>query len=177
VTATISIAPRASEMRRAFDRSFAEAPQPTTRAREDFLAVTIGTDRYAIRLSEVAGLFVDRKVTPVPGRAPSLVGIAGFRGAVIPVFDLRTMLGYSSTQTARWLVIAAAMPVALAFDRFDAHLRLAPGAVVPQSAGDAPRACVRGTARAHDIARPIVDIPAVLQAIKPHSGLPEKPAT
>jgi chemotaxis signal transduction protein len=176
VTATISIAQRASEMRTAFDRSFAEAPQPPATLRHDFLTVTIGTDRYAIRLSEVAGLFADRRITPVPGRAPSLVGIAGFRGAVIPVFDLRTILGYSSAQRPRWLVIAAAMPVALAFDSFDGHLRLAPEAVVPQSAGDTLRGCVRDTARAHDISRPIVDIAAVLQAIKPQSRLLEKPA-
>jgi chemotaxis signal transduction protein len=165
VSATIGIAARASELRAAFDRSFAAIPRRETAQQRDFLAVTIGGDRYAIALAEVAGLFVDRTITPVPGRIPALLGVAGFRGAIVPVFDLRTLFGYPGTGTHRWLVLAAAMPVAFAFETFEKYFRLGADAVVPRSGGDASRAFIRTTARAHDFAWPIVDLEAVIQTI------------
>ena len=51
----------ADELRRAFDRSFAEAPggAPEADALESLLAIRVGGDPYALRLSEIAGLFAD----------------------------------------------------------------------------------------------------------------------
>jgi chemotaxis signal transduction protein len=160
------LADKASELRAVFERSFAEAPHRDTTVRHDFLAVRIGADPYAIRLSEIGGLFTDKKITPVPGRTSTLLGIAGFRGAILPVHDLRTLFGYGTGDTPRWLVVAAKLPVALAFNAFEGHLRLAPDAITPHDRRDESRAYVGEVARAPDHARPIVDIPAVLDAIK-----------
>jgi purine-binding chemotaxis protein CheW len=90
--AALGIGERAAAMRLAFDRSFAEPLRPATEAVENLLAIRIGTQAYALRLAEVAGLFADRKVTPVPGGDAALVGIAGFRGAIVPVYGLHTLL-------------------------------------------------------------------------------------
>ena len=47
------------EMRRTFDRAFAAPVRTDKPVMRDLLAVRIGSEPYAIRLSEVTGLFVD----------------------------------------------------------------------------------------------------------------------
>ncbi len=84
---------RAAELRDAFDRVFAEAHPPAPPPSEDLLAIRIASEPYALRLTEIAGLFADRKITPVAGRVSALLGIAGFRGLIVPVYDLQVLLG------------------------------------------------------------------------------------
>ena len=87
------IAERAAELRHAFDHSFAEPAGLGRGFREALLAVRVDTQPFAIRLSEISGLFADKKITPVPGSEATLRGIAGFRGAIVPVYDLQILLG------------------------------------------------------------------------------------
>jgi chemotaxis signal transduction protein len=156
---------RVEELRRAFDRSFAGAPPEDTEARCDLLAIRVAGDAYALRLDEVAGLFVDRAVTPLPTPVPELLGLAGFRAALVPVYDLRALLTYSAGDAPRWIVTTAGEAiVGLAFDRFEAHVRVSAGAL----AADASSAhrCVRQVARTADGVRPIIHLPSVLEVIK-----------
>jgi chemotaxis signal transduction protein len=118
----------AAELAEEFDGAFAAAhavPAPQA----DLLAIGIADDRFAIRLAQVAGMFADRRITKVPSRRADLLGLAAFRGTVLPVFDLAARLGYTAARTPRWLVLAAAAPVAFAFERFDGHMRLAASAI------------------------------------------------
>jgi chemotaxis signal transduction protein len=165
------LAERAAELRAGFDRSFA-APLRADVARQfDLLAVRVGSESCAIRLSEVTGLFADRKITRVPGSNAALLGIAGFRGAILPVYDLRTLLGHSSAPTSRWLVIAAAAPVALAFDVFEGHLRTAADAILPQQSGAKTRASAREFIRGADAVRSVLHLPSIIEAL----GVAERP--
>src|SRR5207237_842497 len=125
---------RGAELRRAFDRSFAEAPRSDVTSLEDLLEITVGVTPYALRITEVAGLFVDRKITPLPTTVPELLGITGFRGSILPVYDLAGMLAYpvATATKPRWLAIAAALPVGLAFEGFDSHQRIPRDASAPQ---------------------------------------------
>jgi chemotaxis signal transduction protein len=157
---------KASELSRAFDRSFADAPEVDTIVRDAFLAVRIGVDPFAIPISEIAGVFAGCKITPVPGGSRTLLGIAAFRRAILPVHDLGALFGYANTLTPRWLVIASKSAAALAFDRCEGHLRLSHDAIASPDSADASGPYVRGVARAPGGARPIVDISAVLDAIK-----------
>lgn len=157
---------RASALRLDFDRSFAEPPPAPAPPLEDFLAIRVGTDPYAVRLAEVARLLVDGAVTRLPTPAPELLGITSFRGAIVPVYDLRALLGYPVAETPRWLAIAAQVPVALAFDAFDAHLRLSREASAPSAGGEPAREHLRGVLRADDRVCPIVDVRSILEAIK-----------
>jgi chemotaxis signal transduction protein len=159
-----SYADSAAEMRQAFDRSFAEPPRSELRETESFLAVRLGNDRYAIRLTETAGLFADRKVIRLPSPIPELRGIAGLRGAVLPVYDLAALLGYPSASAVRWLVVAKGASVAFAFEAFDGQLRIDLTAVVSHDGGTS-REHVREVARTADLIRPIVNLPSVLAAI------------
>ena len=85
---------RVAALRAGFDRGFAEPARPDLIVREGLLAIRVGQQAWAIRLSEIAGLFVDKRITPVPGGHAALLGIAGFRGAILPVYDLAIVLGH-----------------------------------------------------------------------------------
>ncbi|HEV3373835.1 MAG TPA: chemotaxis protein CheW [Xanthobacteraceae bacterium] len=164
-----SIAGRAAELRLAFDRGFAEPVGLGAETREALLAVRIDTQPFAIRFSEISGLFADKKVTPVPGSHAALRGIAGFRGAIVPVYDLQLLLGHaapSGTATPRWLVIAAAAPVALAFTAYEQQIRAAPDAIMPQPSGAQARGYTREFVRTRKFSGPLLHLPSVLEAIK-----------
>jgi chemotaxis signal transduction protein len=158
------LAGRVEALRRAFDRSFADAPRLDADARCDLLAIRVAGDPYALRLAEVAGLFADRVVTPLPTPVPELLGIAGFRAALVPVYDLRALLAYPGTDIPRWVVTTTGeAAVALAFDQFETHVRVTEGAF----ATDHSQArCVREVARLADGVRPVLHLPSVLEMIK-----------
>jgi chemotaxis signal transduction protein len=164
------VAAHAAELRIAFDRAFAEPIRFDRRAKEDLLRIRMGMQTCAIRLSEITGLYADRKITPVPGGHCALRGIVGFRGTILPVFDLQVLLGHATNDKPRWLVICAAAPIALAFGGFDGQLRVSREAIMPRSS--TPRASqMENPNYAHEFVRtddfvgPIMHLPSVLDAI------------
>ena len=167
---------RVAELRRAFDQSFAEAPSPHAIALENLLHVRLGDMPYALRLAEMSGLFVDLDITPVPALVSELLGLAGIRGSLVPVYDLRAILGHRPDTKARWLVLAANAAVGFAFDRFEGHARVPLDAIVPQSSAERGRLHVREVLRAGGVVRPIVSIRSVLEAVtnRVHAVAPEK---
>jgi chemotaxis signal transduction protein len=158
----------ALDLRREFDRSFSQEPQAEREASEELLLLRVASDRYALRGAEIRGILMTPKLTRVPSPLPELFGLAGIRGALVPVFDLGRLLGQMEQSTlARWLFLANnEEPVAFAFDVFERHVR------VPKSA--VSRAEARGLASdfAEDILQlsgkvvPIISIPLVLSAIE-----------
>jgi purine-binding chemotaxis protein CheW len=171
VIVTPTVATRAAELRLAFDRAFAEPMQLEPDARELVLSVRVGGQVLAIRRSEINALHVDKKITPVPGGHAGLLGIAGFRGAIVPVYDLRhLLLGHPGGELPRWLVIAAATPVALAFDAFEQQFRIPRGAIMPQAAGSQLRGYAREFVRSRKFAGPMLHVPSVLEAIDREAG-------
>jgi purine-binding chemotaxis protein CheW len=173
----LPVSERAAQLRRDFDRSFAEPPAGRPAAPVDLLAIRLGTEPYALRLSEIAGLFADKKLTRLPDSVPEFLGLAGFRGSVVPVYDLRVLLGHAGGEAPRWLVIAVAGMVALAFDGFDGHLRLGQEGIAQPEPGIAKRPHVRALARPGDdrsalagTLRPIVDLASVVEAIGPRAS-------
>jgi len=174
--ATASLAERAAALRQEFDQSFALPPRVETAATEDFLAVRIGAEACALRLGEVSGLYADRKITPVPGGGPAQLGIAGFRGTILPVYSLQALLGRASAERPRWLVVAAGAPVALGFEAFQGHLRIARDAVLTQQSAER-RFHARHYIRAQSLVRPVIDLASVLDALdfrRPDKAIPEE---
>jgi len=161
----LRIAERAAELRSAFDRGFAAPLRIDAAVKLDLLAIRVGTEPCAMRLSEVAGLFADQKVVRVPGSHAALLGVAGFRGALVPVYSLGTLLGHSRTKASRWLVIAAAAPVALAFDVFEGHVRVPADAILPQQSQAQMRGCALEFIRTADLVRPVLHLPSVIDAL------------
>ncbi len=159
-------AERAAELRLAFDRSFAEARPPDPPPSEDLIAIRLGAEPYALRLSEVSGVFAGQQITPLPSRVPALLGVSGFRGTILPVYDLHVLLGHPPAETTRWLVTAAEAPVAFAFAAMDGHIRLSLDAIVSREADQRERRHVREFARTAGLVRPIVHLPSLLDAIR-----------
>lgn len=153
-------------LRRAFDRGFAESP-PHADVLTDFLAIRVGTDPYAVRLDDVAGIFADRKITPLPASVSGLLGMAGLRGGVVPVYDLGGLIGYPERDVPpRWLVLIAGRSAALAFDTFDRHLRLPPLDATVDIHADSTRLHVRGAVRDGDLLRPVLHMPSMLAVLE-----------
>jgi len=156
------------ELKRSFDRSFAEAPRQQVAQVEDLLCIRIAGDRYAVRLSETSGIYVDRKIVGLPSPLPDLLGMAGFRGSVIPVFDLGALLGYDMTGDAgRWLLLVGTNEiVGLAFQQFDGHLRTTSHDLARQETTEPMRQHVREVVNIQGIIRPIINLDSVVQAVK-----------
>jgi purine-binding chemotaxis protein CheW len=157
----------ADELRRTFDRAFAEPPTLDAEPEHDLLAITVGGDRFAIPVLDAAGLFVDKAVTRLPGSLEAVRGLAALRGAMVPVYDLCVLLGYPKMAASRWLLVAARAPVALAFDRFDGHVRVSQRAITrgPEQRGAARVPHVISVVQSDAFAGTVVDVPSVLEAI------------
>lgn len=166
ITPTAPAADRAAQMREQFDATFAHAPLPPADATEDLLAIRVGQSPYALRLGQVSGLFADKRVTAVPGATGGLLGIAGFRGSVVTVYDLRALLGESGRGPCRWMVLAASDPsIGLAFDELESYLRVPAGAIAAEKVAGPATAPRRETVRVTGGERLVVPIPTLLDTI------------
>jgi chemotaxis signal transduction protein len=161
------LAPRAAELRRAFDSSFAEPPPGETAPHEDLLAIRLTGDRYLVRLTEISGVFMDPVVTPVPSPLSELRGFMGLRGAIVPVYALGMLLGYPASDRQRGLLVPVGpAPIGLAIDGFDGHRRLPRDSLVADPTAAGGRSVhLWGAAPLEGSLRPIINLPSVLTAV------------
>ena len=156
--------PDAHTLAAQFDGSFALA-HPELQPFVDVIAVQIGGDGYALRISEIAGVFVDQTITHVPTQRTDLLGIAGFRGSIVPVLDLAVILGYTPPVSPRWLVVAAAERLAFAFEGFDGHLRVPATAISRAPVGTPTQAHVRDIAHSADRSLSVIELASLSRRI------------
>jgi purine-binding chemotaxis protein CheW len=158
----------AVQLRQDFDRSFAEPMYGESEAKEDFLAIRLGGEEHAIRLAEIANLLPLAALTRFPSPLAELLGVIGFRGAIVPVYDLRALLGYAVQEAPQWLVITEALPLALAFHAFDGHVRESRTSIarVAHTETEPARRHVHELLRTGEQVRPIVSMTSVLETIK-----------
>jgi purine-binding chemotaxis protein CheW len=160
---------RATELRDAFDQAFAQPASHAPDAIDALLTIAVAGDQYALRLTEVAGMFADKKITWLPSAMTELRGIAGFRGMVLPVYDLSMLLGYPRAAEPRWLVVTAGTPVGLAFDGFTGYVNAQSTAIAPEATVYARERHIREVFQS-EIVRPIIHLPSVLDTIRNRSG-------
>ena len=94
MTGPDTVAERLAALREEFDGSFGQPVRPPDAEHAELLTLRAGDRRYALRLTQTSGLHPDRPVTPLPGPLPALLGVAGFGGTIVPVFDLAALLGH-----------------------------------------------------------------------------------
>jgi chemotaxis signal transduction protein len=165
------VAGRIRLLRDDFDRSFAEPARSHDVEHVELLAIRAGGRPYAIRLSQTSGLHPDRPVTPLPGPLPALLGLAGFAGTAVPIYDLAALLGHPVTERPRWLVLATGRPaLGLAFHELDGHVRVDADAIVGEASGGTVRGPVRGMVALPGSTRPIVDVGATRAAVHTLTG-------
>ena len=150
------------EWRAAFDRSFAEPRRlGDDDAVLDVLGIRIAGDPFALNLADLAGLQPAMPASPYPATAPGLLGLAGHQGQVLPLYDLRALIGRGAATAVRWWAIARAAPLALAFEGFDGQWRLTPGDRLQQS--DA--AGTGWAVRCGGALRPLIELEGLIAAV------------
>jgi len=162
---------RLTGLRGDFDRSFAEPARQHDVEYAELLAIRAGGHAYALRLSQAFGVHSDRPVTPLPGPQAALLGVAGFSGAIVPVYDLAALLGHPVPAVPRWLVLAAGSPpLALAFHDLDGHVRVPTSTIVDETEGHAGREVLRGMVLLPGGTRPLVDLPSARAVVHQLTG-------
>lgn len=163
--APASLADRVRELRSAFDRAFAAPLRTETTTKIDLVAIRVGSESCAIRLAEIRSLFADSEITRIPGGNTALLGIANSRGELVPAYRLRTLLGLSGTGDSRWLVIAAAAPVAFACEAFEGHLRASAKSILSRQSSGRMHEFATEFVRSGDVVRPIIALSSVIAAL------------
>jgi purine-binding chemotaxis protein CheW len=155
---------RVELLRSEFDRSFAEPPRSVIDETESVVAIRVASDAYAVLVTEISGLFADRKIVWVPTPLPELLGVTGLHAGIVPVYSLRALLGLPVRNEApRWLVAAGG--VGLAFDALDGYARVAPSEIARPDGGE-PAKHVRATVRVGGVSCSVVSISSVVGEIK-----------
>jgi purine-binding chemotaxis protein CheW len=67
--------------------------------------VSLGGELFTIDLQNVREVFVVESVTPVPGMPAGLVGVTNLRGSVVPLLDLRQMIGLGAETALKYAVV------------------------------------------------------------------------
>jgi chemotaxis signal transduction protein len=156
---------RAAELRAAFDEGFAALPNMEGQKRRDLLAVTLANGSYALELADIAGIYIDKKITRIPSQSVGLLGIAGFRGTILPVYDLAVLLGLPPLENPKWIAVAANAGVAIAFETYDGHLRVSQEDAAANESAEGVRRHVRYLLRTPDGLRAIINLSSALQKV------------
>ena len=160
------------ELRRAFDDCFAQPARGARTAGQRLLLVQAGGQHLALPIGSLRGVERGRTVVTLPGASPSLRGIAGVRGQVVPVYALAELVG-ASGGAGEWLAIAAGdAPVALAFDALSGLVDVAPDAIEPAGPAAPPHATA--TCRALGEVYWIVHVPVLLEQIAGRCARPRE---
>jgi chemotaxis signal transduction protein len=160
---------RIAELRDAFDQTYAiPAVSQAAEQTENLLSIRVARDPYAIKISEISGLANDKRTVAFPSPVPELLGVAGIRGGLVPVYSLAALLGYSQDEgEARWLALCGSEePVGLAFSNFEGYLRVPLTQVYAAKQKDATPAHVKYVLRTADMVRAVVSIPYLVEMIK-----------
>jgi chemotaxis signal transduction protein len=160
------------QLRQAFDSTFASLPAPSVDSDEDFLAVRVGGDPYALRSVDIKGIVPSRKVVPLPSRRPELLGLVGHRGSLVSVYSLAALLGYiiESTGTPWLALVGSSDPIGLGFQEFEAFLRVRSADIHHAEEPTGDRHNQREVVRVGNLSRPIIDIRSMLGALDSRAG-------
>ena len=165
----MTLSRQAQALKRDFDRGFAEPRRPPPPETLDLLRIRLAGDPWAVALTDIAGLHSGKQVTPIPTRAPALIGLAGFRGVLTAVYDLPALIGLAPLGAPRWLMVATGRPIAFAFAELDGHLRIETAAILPIGA-EGGTAWTRGFVEDRRVRLPILHLPALLAKLSPLEG-------
>ncbi len=126
---------RAALLGQEFDAGFAIKPPPPGERREEILIIRLAGRRYGLRLGQVEAVVRGKTITRLPGAPPDQLGLAGFRGRLVTVFDLAAWLGHERAE-GDWLALVRSedgQRLGLAFDGLERQLSLMPDELLPSS--------------------------------------------
>jgi purine-binding chemotaxis protein CheW len=121
---------------------FDDDPVTVDPAGRDHVVVRLGDGRYAVRATDVAEVTPVPTLTRVPGTPRWVRGVANWRGHVLPVVDLRPVLGVTEPvlpSSARMIVLVAGdIEVGILAEAVDGLLEVPDRLGAPPSAGSGP---------------------------------------
>ncbi|MBS1814421.1 MAG: chemotaxis protein CheW [Acidobacteria bacterium] len=91
-------------LRAAFDRAFTLPERPERPPSSAYVCIRVAARRFALRADESLGGRADVPVTRVPSSNPLLLGLANLHGSVMPVCDLRQIVGEPALSSATEVV-------------------------------------------------------------------------
>ena len=167
-----------ADLRNTFDRSYSLPPSSAgTEQIENLLAVRLAGNPYAIRVTEIAGLANNRKTIAIPSPISELLGVAGIRGGLVPVYSLAALLGYDrngyarDASPARWLALYGNEDqVGLGFSELEGYLRVPAAQIYTASRENITGRHIKDVARVDGLVRPVVGIPSVVEMIQRRCG-------
>lgn len=161
----------AESLRRAFDESFAVAPETGRGEMVDFLAIRVDSGRYALRVLDLAALAGRRRIVPLPSPDPALAGLAGAQGRLVPVYRLGVLLGSGGgDEELTWLAVCGKEePVGLAFAAVEGYLRVARAELYASDSGR--QQFVHEALRAAGEVRYVLDVASILASIRERAGV------
>jgi purine-binding chemotaxis protein CheW len=105
----------------------------------DVLAFLAGDEEYGIAIAYVAEIVKVPPITAVPRVPPAVLGITSLRGTIVPVLDLRVVLGVSRPavqRTSRLVVLRGdGQPLAMLVDQVSQVVRLDRASIEPRPEG------------------------------------------
>jgi purine-binding chemotaxis protein CheW len=125
--------------------------------------VRAGGEHYALPIQQVLEATDVGDVTPVPGAPPEVLGVFNLRGQVLPVIDLRALLGLAEAASPERIVVA---------EQGDRRAGLAVEAIIavdelPDASEAATSEFVAGAALVGDDLVGVLDLVAAFDAIAP----------
>ena len=134
----------------------------------DAVVVRLGTGRFAVALGQVAEVGRVPTVTRVPGAPAWVAGVANWRGRILGVLDLRSLLGGDDCgygTTARLVVLAADLAtVGVLVDAVDGTAALGDELEpVPAALAGSAADLVRGQVPREDGPVAVIDVAAVMR--------------
>lgn len=112
-----------ARLREDFDSGFARPLRSFEDRVDQLVCFSAGSANFAMAMSGLDALVRCMGLTPIPARAPALLGLAVVRARIVPVYSLVRLTGIG-TQTAecQWLVLLQGSErVALAADSLDGY--------------------------------------------------------
>ena len=152
-------------LRSEFDESFAHPARAPDGASIGLLEVTVAGQAFLIRVSEVSAVYADKAISALPGAAPDLLGVAGFRGSVVAIFDLGLLLGLHGASSHRWVIQARNEHIGFALESFIGHAQVPAGTL---HATREPGATDTGqeVAQIRGVSHPLIELSSVVDRVK-----------
>jgi purine-binding chemotaxis protein CheW len=149
-------------------------PQPTaiqpTGPAVRVCLISLAGELFAIDLRNVREVFEVDRITPVPAMPQALAGVANLRGTVVPIVDLRAMLGLSQTGSLPFAVVIrhGGQQVGILVDRVPEIRTVQMDEILPAPSGGANRLkpFVSAVLRVEERIGGVVEVPTLLAYVE-----------
>jgi purine-binding chemotaxis protein CheW len=132
----------------------------------DAIVVRLGAGKFAVELASVAEVGRTPSITRVPGLPPWMAGVANWRGRILPILDVRPLLGAETIATdgkGRLVVLTGgAIVVGMIVDAVDGTTSLADVAAFPAVSAVGGSTLLSGQMPRADGPIALLDVAAVL---------------